>query len=146
MITDELVEAIERLMVEAIGVTAIALAQAGPDVELSFLQWRAMAVVGASGGGIRVGALAGRIGSTVPTTSRLVRRLELRGLVVAEQDAVDRRATRVRLSERGDSMHRTLIARREARVRDALERCGTESSADLVAGLSRIGEALRAYG
>ena len=145
MITDELVEAIERLMVEAIGVTAIALAQAGPDVELSFLQWRAMAVVGASGG-IRVGALAGRIGSTVPTTSRLVRRLELRGLVVAEQDAVDRRATRVRLSETGDSMHRTLVARREARVRDALERCGTESSPDLVAGLQRIGDALRAYG
>lgn len=145
MVPDELVEAIERLMVEAIGVTAIALAQAGADVELSFLQWRAIAVVGAADAGLRVGELARRIGSTVPTTSRLVRRLELRGLVAAERDAIDRRATRVRLTDRGDTMRRTLVARREERVRDALERCGTRLSPDVVGGLHQIGDALRAY-
>ena len=59
-------------------------------------------VVGAATDGIRVGEIAGRIGSAVPTTSRLVRRLERRGLVAAERDEADRRATLVRLTPTGD--------------------------------------------
>ncbi len=145
MISDELVEAIERLMVEVIGVTAVALAEAGPDVDLSFVQWRAIAVVGAAPGGIRVGALAARIGSTVPTTSRLVRRLELRGLVVAERDVADRRATRVRLTDLGDGIRRALVAHRQERVRDALERCGGRWPDDFVPALHQVGDALGAY-
>ena len=87
-------------MVESVGITTIAMQQASPDLELSFPQWRALVVVG-SGDGIRVGDIAGRIGSAVLSTSRLVRRLERRGLVIAERDDADRRATLVRLTPAG---------------------------------------------
>ncbi len=147
MIPDEqLVEAIERLMIEAIGVTAIVLAEAGPEIELTFAQWRAMAIVGSDEAGIRVGELATRIGSTASTTSRLVRRLEVRGLVLAEREDLDRRATRVRLTDRGWSMRRTLVELRQQRVRDALRHCSGTLSGELVPGLRQIGEALGAYG
>ena len=147
MIPDEhLVEAIEQLMVEAIGVTAIVLAEAGPDVELTFAQWRAIAVVGAASDGIRVGELASRMRSTIPTTSRLVRRLENRGLVLAERDTVDRRATRVSLTDAGSTMRQTLVAMRKQRVRDAIAERPKAVSGQLVTGLQQVGEALRAYG
>lgn len=86
---ERVVEAIERLMIEAVGITTVALSQASPEMELSVPQWRALVVVGAREQGIRIGELAARIGSAVPTTSRLVRRLERRGLVRSERDEVD---------------------------------------------------------
>jgi DNA-binding MarR family transcriptional regulator len=146
MIFDEqLVEAIERLMVEAIGITTIVIAQSGSEVELTFAQWRALAVVGSAESGIRVGELAARIGSTVSTTSRLVRRLEVRGLVLAERDDIDRRATRVRLTDGGRALRLTLVGRRQQFVRDALASCQGPLSKELIPGLRQIGEALRTY-
>ena len=99
---ERIVEAVERLMVESIGVTTVALAQAAPDVDLSIAQWRALVVVSTRESGLRVGEIAARMGSAVPTTSRLIRRLERRGLVVAQRDEADRRATLVSLTDAGE--------------------------------------------
>jgi DNA-binding MarR family transcriptional regulator len=142
---ERVVQAIERLMVESIGVTTVALARATPALELSFPQWRALVVVGAATDGIRVGEIAGRIGSAVPTTSRLVRRLERRGLVLTERDETDRRATRVRLSPTGEQLRMALVSRRRALVREALADRPDRLSDELGAGLEQIGEALRRY-
>lgn len=146
MATDErIVEAIERLMVESVGITTVAFGQASPDFELSFPQWRALVVIGATEGGIRVGEIAGRIGSAVPTTSRLVRRLERRGLVGAERDEADRRATLVRLTPTGERIRGALVERRRELVREALAVQAGRLSSDLRIGLGQIGEALRWY-
>lgn len=142
---ERIVEAIERLMVESVGVTTVALGQASPDVELSFPQWRALVVVGAAEGGIRVGDIAGRIGSAVPTTSRLVRRLERRGLVVAERDEADRRATLVSLTPSGERIRSALVDCRRQLVRDALHGDPGVLSSQLLEGLKQIAEALRRY-
>lgn len=145
MASDErVVQAIERLMVESVGITTIALAQANPDLELSFPQWRVLVVVGSTEP-IRVGAIAARVGSAVPTTSRLVRRLERRGLVIAERDDADRRATVVRLTAAGQHMRAALIECRRDLVRTALARTVEALSPDLLPGLEQIGEALRTY-
>jgi DNA-binding MarR family transcriptional regulator len=143
-VDERVVEAIERLMVESVGITTVALAQASPDFELSFPQWRALVVVG-SGDGIRVGDIAGRIGSAVPTTSRLIRRLERRGLVVAERDEADRRATLVRLTPAGKRIRGALVECRHALIRAALGQSGETLSQRLLPGLEQIGDALIDY-
>ncbi len=142
---ERIVEAIERLMVESVGITTVALAQASPSVELSFPQWRALVVIGASDRGIRIGEMAARIGSAGPTTSRLVRRLERRGLVISERDESDRRATLVRLTPAGEGFRRALVERRRELVRQALAMRSDELATDLIEGLTQIGEAMARY-
>ena len=141
---ERVVEAIERLMIEAVGITTVALSQASPDMELSFPQWRALVVVGAREHGIRIGEIAARLGSAVPTTSRLVRRLERRGLVRSERDEADRRATIVRLSPAGELLRGALIRRRRELIRDALSG-GSSLDEGLHAGLAQIVESLSHY-
>jgi DNA-binding MarR family transcriptional regulator len=142
---ERIIEAVERLMVEAIGVTTVALAQSAPDVDLSIAQWRALVIVGAREGGIRVGGIAARMGSAGPTTSRLIRRLERRGLVVAERDEADRRATLVRLTDTGERIRNAIVERRRQLVRDALSASPDGLSEELVGGLDEIGAALQRY-
>jgi DNA-binding MarR family transcriptional regulator len=142
---ERIVQAVERLMVEAIGVTTVALAQAAPEVDLSIAQWRALVVVGSRAGGIRVGEIATRIGSAVPTTSRLVRRLERRGLVVAQRDEADRRATLVRLTETGERIRGGIVERRRQLVRDALVARPGVLPGELSGGLAEISAALHRY-
>src|SRR5574337_747844 len=93
-----LVDVLERLVVGAVGLTTVALEEEGAAVELTFPQWRALVVVGERTSGIRVGLVAVRIGASVPATSRLLRRMEDRGLVRSARDESDRRATLVGLA------------------------------------------------
>jgi DNA-binding MarR family transcriptional regulator len=144
-VDERVVEAIERLMMEAVGVTTVALGQASPNLELSFPQWRALVVVGAVDDGIRIGEIAARIGSAAPATSRLVRRLERRGLVSSERDEADRRATRVRLTDAGEEIRTALIERRRALVRQAISDTAVPLAAGLRPGLEQIGRALGRY-
>ena len=141
---EQIVQAIERLVVASVGITTVALEQAGPAIELTFAQWRALLIVGSSDEGIRVGALASRIGSAVPTTSRLVRRLEARAMVTAQRDETDRRATVVRLTPAGMRTRAAIVARRAELIRDALAEVGPVSP-DLGDGLAQITEALRRF-
>lgn len=142
---ERIVHAVERLMVEAVGMTTVALAELGPEVDLTIAQWRALVVVGGSPSGIRVGEIALRMGSAVPTTSRLVRRLERRGLVGTERDEADRRATLVRLTDAGERIRAAIVERRRQLIRDALAAGPDGVSGELLGGLARIGAALHRY-
>jgi DNA-binding MarR family transcriptional regulator len=145
LIDERLVEAVERLVIEAVGITTIALNQAVPGIDVTLPQWRALVVIGGRATGVRVGEIATRVGSSVPTASRLVSRLERRGLVEVERDAADRRATLVRLTPLGETHRRALVDQRRLLIRQSLLARGPLTR-DLTAGLEEIGEALAIYG
>lgn len=105
----DLVHALERIAVGAVGVTARALTHASPGTELTLPQWRALLVIGEEDDGVRIGTVATRVGVTVPATSRLVRRLERRGLLALSTDARDRRATLARLTLHGRQVRGEIV-------------------------------------
>ena len=117
MDTDDLVAALEQLTVGSVSITTRALAEAGPGVELTLQQWRALLVLGDEEAGARIGTVARRVGVTVPATSRLLRRLERRGLVDLATDDADRRATRVRLTDEGQLVRVKVLDSRRAALR-----------------------------
>ena len=118
--TERLVANLERVVVGAVGLKTRALAEAAPGTDLTFPQWRTILILGESVDGARVGQVAARVGVTLPATSRLLRRLADRGLVLLEPDGVDRRATRARLTDEGAHVRSMILAyRRDALVRIA---------------------------
>ena len=126
----DVIESLEQLMYEAVGMTAVALATAAAG-ELTFTQWRTLVVIGRSDA-LRVGDIAAAIGTSLTSTSRLVLRLERRGLVTTARDESDRRATLVRISDRGRDLRQTVVACR----RDLMEAALRERSAALPRGLA----------
>jgi len=118
------ISALERIVIGSVGITTRALAQAAPDVELTFSQWRALLILGESPTGHRVGEVAARVGVTLPATSRLLRRLGRRGLVSLAPDEADRRATRATLTANGARVRDAIIAFRRAALRDIAEHSG----------------------
>jgi DNA-binding MarR family transcriptional regulator len=104
-------EALDRIVVASVAVTARALAAVAP--ELTFLQWRALALL-AEVPPATIGAIADRIGASSSATSRLVGRLESRKLVATAPDQEDRRATRVSLTADGATIVRKVLTARRA--------------------------------
>jgi DNA-binding MarR family transcriptional regulator len=115
---DALADHLERIAVGAVGLTTRALALADTGFELTFPQWRALLVLGEEADGARIGEVAARVGVTLPATGRLLRRLERRGLTALSVDELDRRATRARLTDRGQTVRVTILAHRRAVMRD----------------------------
>jgi len=115
---DALADDLERIAVGAVAVTTRALAQADTGFELTFPQWRALLVLGEEEDGARIGEVAARVGGTLPATSRLLRRLERRGLTALSVDELDRRATRARLTDHGRTVREKILAHRRAALRD----------------------------
>jgi len=109
---------LERIAMGAVALTGRALARRLPGLDLTLPQWRAFLIVGESPDGTRVGRVAARVGVTLPATSRLLRRLERRGLLSLSEDAEDRRATRVRLTAEGDQARAAILADRRAALRE----------------------------
>jgi DNA-binding MarR family transcriptional regulator len=142
---DQLAELLERLSVGAVGVTTRALADATPGFEMTFPQWRALLIIGASPDGARVSEVAARVGVTLPATGRLLRRLERRGLLALATDADDRRATRARLTEAGQASRDAILAYRR-RLLDEVARVVIEQPrSDLASGLDAIAAQLERY-
>ena len=138
-----LVDVLERLVVGAVGLTTVALEEEGAAVELTFPQWRALVVVGERTSGIRVGLVAGRIGASVPATSRLLRRMEDRGLVRSARDESDRRATLVGLTPSGSRVRRAIVARRRALLVELVQGISLPPAA--VPALSELADAVARY-
>jgi len=115
---DTLTDDLERIAMGVVGLTTRALAMADTGLELTFPQWRALLVLGEGEDGARIGEVAARVGVTLPATSRLLRRLERRGLTALAVDAQDRRATRVRLTDRGSAVRAAILAYRRAAIMD----------------------------
>src|SRR5919204_209629 len=84
-----ILDALDQLIVAAVGTTTMALAEANAAGELTFPQWRVLVVIGETPSGLHVSEIAGRIGSSSPSASRLIRRMERAGLVKTERDERD---------------------------------------------------------
>jgi DNA-binding MarR family transcriptional regulator len=110
---------VERLLTAGIGITARAIEQTPEAKDLTLLQWRVL-VVAAEPAGIRIGELAAHLGVSVPSASRLVRRVEARELVTATRDAGDRRVTTVAVSTRGRRLVDAVVRARRTLIRRAL--------------------------
>lgn len=108
--TDRVTKLLERIVQAGVGLTTRALAEATPGFDLSFPQWRVLVVLGEEPEGATVSEVAARIGVTVPATSRQLRRLARRGLVEIGPDALDRRASRARLTVAGRSAREAVLS------------------------------------
>lgn len=144
LIPQEVLESLEAVIFEAIGLTATALADASL-ADLTFPQWRVLIVVGRTDG-LRVGEVATRIGASLTSTSRLITRLERRGYVLTQRDEDDRRATVVRLTDAGADARQRVIGRRRELMHEAFAKPGTAISSMLGPGLHELADRLNRYG
>ena len=136
---------LERIAIGAVGLTTRALAGAETDFELTFPQWRAILIVGNDADGARVGEVAARVGVTLPATSRLLRRLERRGLTTLDPDTEDRRATRVHLTQRGQDIRAAILASRRAVLEEIVGALADPEQLGLAVGLRRIAAELERF-
>ncbi len=141
---DHTIDAIERILLGGIGLTARALAEVPAASDLTLPQWRVLMVV-ADSDGVRIGELAARLGGSVPSASRLVRRLERHGLVTAERDDADRRATDVRLTHPGRALRGAVLTRRRELIEGALADARLHVPDRGAALLERIADALAVF-
>lgn len=114
-----LAELLERIVLAGVGLTTRALAEATPGLDLTFPQWRVLVVLGEDAEGATVSEVAGRIGVTVPATSRQLRRLARRGLVRIGPDANDRRASRASLTTAGRAARGAILTFRRRHIEDS---------------------------
>lgn len=143
MNTDErVVDAVERIILGGVAITARSLE--GEAEELTFPQWRVLTIVGEQQASTHVGGVGQRVGVSAPSASRLLRRLEDRGLIELQRDATDRRFMRVRLTETGQAVRRGVIERRRILIREALSADARPLPRDVFAALGVLGEALTA--
>lgn len=142
MVDEGMTSALERIAYGSVAITILALGEAG--LEITLPQWRVLVVVGGSGdAGATVSEIATRIGAAVSPASKLVTRLERRGLLRTAKDPADRRVTRVRLTEAGAALRaKVLGCRREYIQRVAGSVGPAPAGAD--AYLARLGEAFAA--
>jgi DNA-binding MarR family transcriptional regulator len=92
------------------------------ELDLSVTQLKALCALDASGEEHSVKALAETMGVSLPTMSRAVDGLFERGFVLREEDPVDRRMKRVRLTDAG---RRVPLALNEARLTALQELIGS---------------------
>ena len=142
-IPKDIYDSLEQLIFGAIGLTSFALSQSSAT-DLTLPQWRALVVIGRSES-IRVGEIAARIGMSLPSTSRLIGRLERRGYVSTERDETDRRATLVRMTATGHRVRDTVIARRRQLIDAALVAYADRLPKDLSRGLATLAKAFDRY-
>jgi DNA-binding MarR family transcriptional regulator len=123
-----LVESIEQIIMAGVAITTVALARAQPGVEFNFTQWRMLVVLGNAESGLTMTEIAEQIGVTLPATTRQVRRLAARRLVVLEPDPFDRRAVRARLSESGQAARQSIMSYRREEIARAISELSVSSS------------------
>ena len=133
-------DAIEQLVFAGVALTTRALSEARADLDLTLAQWRVLVVLGEEADGATISQVAGRIGVTLPATSRQLRRLQRRGLVDVSRDERDRRATRVRLTDLGQAARDDVISFRRERIAEAAASLDLDPT--MASPLARIAEAL----
>jgi DNA-binding MarR family transcriptional regulator len=138
---DEVTDQLERLAIAAVGLTARALVEAAPRVDLTFPQWRVLLILGERETGARVGEVARRVGVTMPATGRLLRRLAARDLVTLVTDETDRRATRATVTDMGQQVRSEILAYRRSALASVV--AGLPPTAEDV--LRRTADALDQY-
>ena len=89
---EKLIDAIDAIIVAGVAMTSSALSHGAAGPELTFPQWRVLVVL-SEPEGLPVTEVSRRIAVTLPATGRQLRRLEERGLLTLQPDALDRRVT-----------------------------------------------------
>ena len=140
--TERAQDALEAVALGSVAVTTRALASTALD--LTFVQWRVLVIVGEDEGGATVSEIAIRLGAEISPLSRLVGRLARRGLVATGKDEGDRRVTRVNLTDAGRAIRETVLRRRRALLAVVLAGVGP-ISADVIAVLEQIGDGFRSF-
>jgi DNA-binding MarR family transcriptional regulator len=143
LVPAEIIESLELLMYGAIGMTTIALSAASAR-ELTLSQWRALVVLGRNRA-VRVGEISAAVGMSLPSTSRMIRRLEQRGLVATARDESDRRATLVSVTRAGRNLRDDVVRRRRTLMEAALAARTPTLPGDLSDGLDAIAKAFAEY-
>jgi DNA-binding MarR family transcriptional regulator len=138
---ESIVDALEAVAIGSVAITNASLSEAGAQA-LSFEQWRAILVVGEEEDGRRISEVAQRVSVTLPATSRLLRRLERRGLVALEPDPADGRATVCRLTRRGLTLRGAVLDYRRLHMRQVAAVAQFDDAS--IAAVSRLGDAFRA--
>ncbi len=112
-------QALDRIVMAGVALTARALSEATTESDLSLPQWRVLVVLADAKQTLRLSDIAARVGVTLPATSRQLRRLERRGLIEIRPDEHDRRAVNVLLTPAGERVRTTIVAHRLNAVREA---------------------------
>ena len=131
------------MLTAGIGITARAIEQTPEAKDLTLLQWRVLVGAGQPSG-IRIGELAAHLGVSVPSASRLVRRVENRDLVRANRDDDDRRVTTVALLPRGQRLVDAVVGRRRSLIRMALDDVPLEHDHVALTTISLLADQLEA--
>jgi DNA-binding MarR family transcriptional regulator len=110
------------------------------ELDVSFTQLKALCVLEAEddGEGRSVKALAESLGVSLPAMSRAVDGLFERGYVLREEDAVDRRMKRVRLTEAGHAAPRALNEARLSALHELMGSLDDEQADALARALELI--------
>jgi DNA-binding MarR family transcriptional regulator len=131
---------LERIASEMVAATNTALAGVIGTGELSIQQWRLVIILGGAAGPLRLNEIALRVNASMPSTSRLVQRMERRGLVTASADPLDGRGRRIELTEKGDSVRAQVIGRRRQLLEESL--AGLDAGPATVAALAEVADQL----
>ncbi len=140
-----LAQSIERLLTAGIGITALAIDQTDHAADLTLPQWRVLVITAHAAGGLRVGEVAAHLGVTVPSASRIIRRVESKGLVTATRPDHDRRTTIVRTTRVGRDLVDAVVGRRRELIGLALRDRPPDHAADPVAMLESVASQLARY-
>jgi DNA-binding MarR family transcriptional regulator len=108
------------------------------ELELSLTQLKAISLLDESGEPLAVKDLADRLGLSVAATSRAVDGLFKRGLVDRDEDLVDRRVRRVRLTGAGRRTMETLLAIRIVGLDTVLKGLSSSERRKLAVALDAI--------
>jgi DNA-binding MarR family transcriptional regulator len=140
----DLVSEIERLLTSGIGITARAIDQTAQAAELTLVQWRVL-MIASHTEGLRVGELAAHLGISIPSASRLVRRIEAQGLVAATRADDDRRATNVAVTHAGREIVDAVVRSRRELIGLALSAEPEYLPADAAGLVAQIADRLAEF-
>ena len=138
--TSQVIVQLERLAVELVSVTNTAIAEVAGG-ELSLPQWRLLVILGHASAPIRVYEIAAGVSASMPSASRLVERMERRGLVASAPDPNDGRGRQISLTKKGAELRAQVLARRRASLEAGLT--DFVAKPELIESLERIIEGLR---
>jgi DNA-binding MarR family transcriptional regulator len=108
------------------------------ELDLSFTQIKALCALDTEREERSVKALAESMGVSLPAMSRAVDDLYERGFVDRQEDRIDRRMKRVRLTPAGEAMTNSLAAGRLSGIREFLDSLSEEQASALAHALELI--------
>jgi DNA-binding MarR family transcriptional regulator len=108
------------------------------ELDLSFTQLKALCALDADGDDRSVKALAESMGVSLPAMSRAVDGLFERGFVERNEDTVDRRMKRIRLTDTGRAVPRALNEARLSTLHELISSFEDEEAAALGSALALI--------